>query len=341
VLSPLIFGLKRKLRLFGVFFTLTFLRLFPNRLALTYASSIKKDGVGAQAQRLLAIYSLAKFLGVGYSHSPIQDVAIHPLDPYQSQQDYAEFLIRLNNFFDLPNIGLNGSRALVKITLEEISQLKLLKQLLTSIITGNRFEIAIVNPYLLVDLQPRIYDFARRDLIAQTDANGTHPTPGYKTIGVHYRQGVGGFVIQNGEKFPRELRIDYFLRAINLVLPDFSKENVKLKVFSDVPASNTIFYPPADQMYLWTGTPRFENRSIEVISADLSAFKDIPGVDVEIFRGGDALEAIVQMQALDILILSKSSLSYVAALLAKNQKVIYPAGFWHPKHPGWIKLKSL
>ena len=300
-----------------------------------------KDGVGAQAQRLLAIYSLAKSLGVGYSHSPIEDVAVHPLDPYKSEQEYSSFLVRLNEYFSLPNMEISNKRELIRITFAELSQRRLLKQLLISIFSGNRFEIATVNPYLLVDLHPKIYEFARKDLISNKDSIREKETTDSKLVGVHYRQGVGGFVIQNGEKFPRQLEIDYFMKAINLSLPKSNFGKIGLRVFSDAPSSNTVFSPPADQMYLWQGTPRFVDGSIEVIAADLSAFGEIPGVDVEFMRGGDALDAIVQMRSMDVLILSKSSLSYVAAILAKNQEVIYPRGFWHPKLPHWIGLRSL
>jgi precorrin-6B methylase 1 len=59
---------------------------------------------------------------------------------------------------------------------------------------------------------------------------------------------------------------------------------------------------------------------------------------VEVVRGGSALDAIKRMADADVLIQSKSSLSYVAGILNKEGVVYYPPKFWHPKLRGWKQI---
>jgi hypothetical protein len=59
-------------------------------------------------------------------------------------------------------------------------------------------------------------------------------------------------------------------------------------------------------------------------------------MDLNILNGGDALDSIIRMSTAEYLILSRSSLSYVGALLNQDYKAIYSApGFWHPKLQDW------
>jgi hypothetical protein len=99
--------LKQKLqRSYGVVL-FTFLKLccilLKPKITLTYASSIKTDGVGAQLQRILAIRSLSTNLRLGYFHTEIEELAIHPLDSYQNDEEMKEFLLKLNREFWMDN----------------------------------------------------------------------------------------------------------------------------------------------------------------------------------------------------------------------------------------------
>jgi len=61
-------------------------------------------------------------------------------------------------------------------------------------------------------------------------------------------------------------------------------------------------------------------------------------VHVEVIRGGNPLVAIEVMAKSDYLLMGKSSLSYVGALLNKSGKVYSPRDFWHKPLPGWRKF---
>ena len=73
--------------------------LLKPKIALTYWNTSKADGVGAQIQRILAIRSLASSLHLGYLHTEIKSLAIHPLDSYQNDNEMEVFLLKLNHEF--------------------------------------------------------------------------------------------------------------------------------------------------------------------------------------------------------------------------------------------------
>ena len=53
------------------FFRFAIIRMSTTTL-FTYENSKKQDGVGAQVQRIFAIYTLFNFFQLGYIHSPIK-----------------------------------------------------------------------------------------------------------------------------------------------------------------------------------------------------------------------------------------------------------------------------
>ncbi len=64
-------------------------------------------------------------------------------------------------------------------------------------------------------------------------------------------------------------------------------------------------------------------------------FPEFLDLDVELRLEGDPLEALNCMIHADILMMAKSSLSYVAGLLNRKGLVIYEP-YWHAPLPGWI-----
>lgn len=76
-----------------------------SKIILEYYDQKKTDGVGAQLQRIMGIYGLAIRYGFSFKKSSISNVAIHPLDPYQTNAEMSEFLNKLNTKYELPSVG--------------------------------------------------------------------------------------------------------------------------------------------------------------------------------------------------------------------------------------------
>jgi hypothetical protein len=304
--------------------------LFINRsrIFFTYDSQSKLDGVGAQLQRLFSIYSLSQFLGVSYVHTAIENIAVHPLDNHKSDLEYSVFLERLNLEFEIDGVDNYCLTNLKKI---EIRSLRL-SHLWQLIYTRRPALLKICEPYSVSDLVPNMYsDYLPK--LPNRKINETAQKGSELNVVMHYRRGVGGMVIQAGERLPRELPLDYYAQILQYLkneLKDFD-----LVVETDAPADDLVFRPPSSQNYLWVGSPKFDKGEMSVEGIELEKIFEPFCNKLTINRGGDPINALKTMSTSDIFIMSKSSLSMVAALLNKNGTIYYPPNFWHPPLKTW------
>jgi hypothetical protein len=63
-----------------------------------YDNQSTQDGSGAQVQRIFAIYSLAKLVGVKYANEQIVELDFNPGDGLSTHSDMREYIVKLNNF---------------------------------------------------------------------------------------------------------------------------------------------------------------------------------------------------------------------------------------------------
>jgi hypothetical protein len=304
-------------------------RLIKPQMALTYDNQYVCDGTGAQIQRLLAIYSLSKSLNLNYFHTPIKDVSVHPLDPHQSISQYKEYLDRLNRFADFPSDL--SSEKIRGFDVIGIHNLKLKNLFMLICIKPRRKKlIKLVDVYGVVDSTPSIYHLARKIIEPRIESKEFSSSESKTVVAVHYRSVPGDFSVYNGESQTRQIQIDRVSRVISCVIKDLALVEPRLVVYTDAPPKDMIVDVFPSQEKLWEGTPGYSNGKLHLHGRELfSAFSKI-STDIEIIVGGDPLEAIVEMARANVLIASKSSLSYVSAILRINSQVYSPSEFWHP-----------
>jgi len=297
-------------------------------MALTYDNQYVCDGTGAQIQRLLAIYSLSKSLNLNYFHTPIKDVSVHPLDPHQSISQYKEYLDRLNRFADFPSDisseGISGFNVI------GIPNLKLKNLFMLICIKPRRKKlIKLVDVYGVVDSAPSIYFFARKIIEPRIASRKFSSSESKTVVAVHYRSVPGDFSVYEGEGQTRQIQIDRVKGVISRALREFDKVEPELVVYTDAPSIDMVVKVFPNQEKLWEGTPGYSNGNLHLHGRDLLAAFSNVSPNINIVVGGDPLEAIIQMTRADILITSKSSLSYVPAILGTNNQVYAPIEFWH------------
>jgi len=311
------------------FLLLCFLsRLIKPQMALTYDNQYVCDGTGAQIQRLLAIYSLSKSLNLNYFHTPIKDVSVHPLDPHQSISQYKEYLDRLNRFADFPSDL--SSEEIVGFNVIGIPNLKLKNLLMLICIKPRRKKlIKLVDVYGVVDSAPSIYNFARKIIEPRIALKKFSSSESKTVVAVHYRSVPGDFSVYNGESQTRQIQIDRVREVISCVIKDFPPGEPRLVIYTDAPPKDMVIDIFPNQEKLWEGTPGYSNGKLYLHGRDLLTEFSKVSPHIKIVLGGDPLEAIIQMARADILITSKSSLSYVSAVLGTNNQVYSPIEFWH------------
>lgn len=312
-------------------FFLVFLlaRIFKPKLVLTYDNEALCDGTGAQVQRLMAIYSLAKSLHLKYRHTPIKDVSVHPLDPHQTLPEYKEYLDRLNAFIEFPTDSI-PSENLVYAT-QEIRNLNLNKLLILLFSKSQGFRlIKLVDIYSVIDSVPKIYHHASNILIPKYFQPNLGSSKVAPTLAVHYRSVPGEFSIYEGEGQTRQLQVSRVEKVISRAVRKIGSKEFKLIIFTDAPPHDMTIDVFASQQHLWEGTPGYANGKLHLRGRSLHRSFTRFTSNIEVVVGGDPLDAITKMATADVLITSKSSLSYVPAILSLNLFVYSPLEFWHP-----------
>jgi hypothetical protein len=304
--------------------------LFKPKVVLTYLNTGKADGVGAQLQRLLAIRSLSNSLHLGYLHTGIDSLAIHPLDSYQNIDEMKVFLLKLNHEFWMHSTEECLFENHRESQIQTLTFSFLFSCISKAIFSRKQTLVRLVEPYPISEHDPDLYQGIRKFL-----PNFTLPLKIGASVAVHYRRGVGGFAIQRGEKFSREIAGKYFASLAKEIIATHQIPDLKLQIFTDSPSEDVVFTPPSVQSGLWTNSPSFSEGDMHVLGLNVQDyFKDI-SVDVEVFYGGDPLEVIKRLAVADHLILSRSSFGYVAAILNDGGKVYFPSQFWHTPMKGW------
>jgi hypothetical protein len=301
-------------------------------LTLTFDSSRCVDGTGAQLQRMISIYALAKYFGFAYLHSDIKQISIHPLDPFQTDELYQSYLSELNDFIVLNHV-IESTHTSTALDRYDIHFWRFISLLLRNRLRMEAITLSVLEPYSVTEFRPAILDTVRNDISIRHKTSTGLEQP---YIVIHYRQGVGGFALYPGQNIARETPLAQFEGALYSIFSDLrSVAFKKLVVLTDAPTEITHYRPPVNQQQLWEGTPGYSAgvMTIQPINFDDLARKfDIP---VEIIRGGNPLDAIEIMARSEFLFMSKSSLSYLGGYLNKQGFIYCPYDFWHRPLPGW------
>ncbi len=300
------------------------------KIVLTYSNSLKPDGVGAQLQRIFAIRSLADTLGLGYKHTSISSVAVHPLDPYQTIEEMKIFVSRLNQEFLIKDSKFDDTVDLVDYEVRELTFSRLFLCILKCSIRKKQILIKCVVAYSIVESDPKIYS-----KLIQFLPNYIPLHANAKTLAIHYRRGVGGLSVQSGEKISREITSSYFVSISKKIMHQSMDKSLRLVIYTDSPPNDLIFSPPPNQLNLWENSLKFNGGEMQIMGLDLEKiFEDISS-SVEVVYGGDPLDVIKALASAHHLVLSRSSFGYVAGLLNNHGEIYFPSEFWHIPKRGW------
>lgn len=329
--------LSAKYRSF-VMFEIIFCRFFTflgKNLVLSYNANQKIDGTGAQLQRILSIYALSCRYKMGFKNSQIESVAIHPLDNINSDRELTSYLSEMNELFELPEKETNATNKMDAFIIS-LQFRNFAFAALKSYFLRKQITLHVVTPYGVSDYHPDSYRSLTNDFFHWKNGIDTWQVNSKKRISVHYRSGVGGMAIQKGEKFPREIRIDYFINIVDSIIHSLDKEvDFEILIFTDAPSRDMQYIPPSNQTQLWSTSPGFAAGIMNVKGNDLASGLEKYGHRCSIRIGGNPLTAIEFMSKSDYLIMGRSSLSYVAAILNKEGVIYYPPRFWHPPMSHW------
>lgn len=309
---------------------------------LTYKAPVPGDGAGAQVQRVMAIYGVAKNLGLSYLHSPIMHFGPNPGDSFSTPADRDNFLVELNDFLTLPSSPVSRLRLFFSIgrppryiyrSLPRFH--RLLKLLKISLI------LRLENPYGYVDRYPDAYGHASALLHPRLPE--TRIPREHFVVDVHIRRTLNPPLDIYGRPYERHLETEWYLFVLEQVKATVSWSNKPLliRVHTDRdPSSGTWNLPedtPQGSIELWNSVGALQaDNSIRYDAEDFQTTFEGIG-KVEVLTNIDPIEAWATMASADLLVTGPSSFSFVGGLVRFKRPTISPV-FWHssPKH--WLVL---
>lgn len=279
---------------------------------LTYDRDVV-DGFGSSLQRLISIYCICRKYNLKYVHTFFKDISYQGIKALEKNENDKEFVNKVNQkFYKKSDVDLaNVKYKIIKNNLPLKKILELNKNDINIIIT-------LGPSYYITNFIPNIYSFGKDFYKPTLDKNQEF------TIGIHVRRGEL-FLVDSDRMMPNKFFIDTTLKIIK-VLKAYNFD-FKIELYTEVP----------DKEIEVTGNhPGILNRITEnvILKPDdnkVEEFDELPNLSK--FINEDVLLTFDRMINTDILIMSKSSLSFSAVVL-KDGLAVYkppkPNDFWHP-----------
>jgi hypothetical protein len=289
-------------------------------LYLTYNNNALTDGAGAQLQRIISIYLVAKYYNIGYIHSGLEHASYQGAKCLENNEGDTTQISRYNSLFNLPsatNITIHTSLLCFDLSEEIIKELR----------------DANENTLLIVQFAGTLID-SKPELLLQT-----LPLPwiGCLTIipiiiAVHVRRGEL-FVVDSQRMLPNS----YYIDCMKSLSQIFTEANVpyEFHLHTEIISKPTLVSPShhgiTDRITVPVLITPEDNR--------IEEFSVIPNIKYRINE--DPVETLKALSTANILLASRSSFSYVAAILSSGTSgVVLFHPFWHSLAPGWIPTHS-
>lgn len=296
-------------------------------LSITYDARGLQDGVGAQAQRVIGIYAIAKFFRIGYLHTEIEEILIHRGDGVQTPLEYRKLLDQVNSMVRFEsNIGTYPNEV---IELTKLNAREFFGFYFKYRFSKEHVLLRVLIPDQLLNRFPTIISKFMK--ISRSSGKEV-----LERIGVHVRQsGNSQNFVLKGESQSRQLYANYYLKALEEISDKYSErvfESMELMVFTDESSHEDSYTPFKGQTHMWkeAGYPVEENQilfePVRIVESILDRYPH-----AQIVRGGNPVLAIEMLSQSRIIVMSKSSLSITAALLSTARDIYFPNDFWYPR----------
>jgi len=299
------------------------------KVYLTYDNLAKQDGIGAQLQRILAIYSISKRFKLKYYHSDIIGTIEERAHSAKNPEELITLMNSVNSKFQLPTQNLPKKYVEVKLYnpgLKDFSRV-----VFRSILSKEAVLIKICLPFSIIEKYPDWYDEAGREI----RRNPNHCDSKMRDqVTVHIRYGYKPIVGTNHASTPRFLPLEYYPAALKEILRIQNLEfNTPIVVQTDIPEKSGTWKPFQKERLLELqaiGYRSHENQfDFQTIDLD-QYFKEFSNVTIKYCD--NFIDALDEMSTSKYLLMSRSSFSYIAGILN-------PYNVYIPKLHNHAKLK--
>jgi hypothetical protein len=293
-------------------------------LVLTYDNTAITDGVGAQLQRIYGTYAISRLLGVPYLHTPLVEVGYQGLAALEANVGDPDFHHAFNERFDLPSdVAPSASADMPTLRLPNIS-LPVANELIAGTAGSRATLVRLATPHGISDQFPDCYDVCKQ--VSPFAARERVGRP--LRVALHVRR--GDLVARATDRvLPNRYFVDVG-RGIAGVLDELGLE-YEIELWTEVPTKDFVIGLQHHGIHGQLTEP-FEAR-MEMYR--LEEFDVLPNLVHRL--NGPAIDCLEGFATADILVMSRSSFSYVGAILNRTGVVMYHP-FWHSKMSSWIEV---
>jgi hypothetical protein len=311
-------------------------------LFLQYDNRELQDGYGAQALRIIGIYSVAKFFRIRYLHNPILHAIEEFSHGYNSEVDSLMLLTKVNKFFDFKSDCKHPTN-FREISIRTLTFRTFARHYLRYKFSRTNVILTVLLPFGITNKIPDILDIGarkirevNRDLLDRRIKND---------VVVHVRWGYGWKYSDQNYIEPRHLPFSYYSDSIRVAGKLFFSESPDFKVLvhTDLSRENVIWYPTQENVRSGFGEVIGESNKngIPIEGYDLEKLLLFPpNVSFQIRYCDDFFETFLDMATSRCLIMANSTFSYLAGLINRDV-VIWPAVHRNAPLRRWYQSQSL
>lgn len=301
-------------------------------LVLTYDNEAIPDGVGAQLQRIYGTYAISRVLGVPYLHSPLAEVGYQGLSALQANAADPDFHHLFNEVFSLPSdvdpsASTSASAGMPTLRLPNIS-LKVAQELIAwtgGPGAGRPTLVRLATPHGIADQFPDSYGVCTQQSPFTAPARGGRPL----RVALHVRRGEQ-IVLRSDRILPDS----YYVGAARRVADALEALGLEyeIELWTEVPTGDFIAGPQHHGINGRISEPF----AVRAEMYGLDEFNQLPNLVPRI--NGRAIDCLEGLATADVLVMSRSSFSYVGAILNRSGVILYHP-FWHSRMSSWIEVE--
>jgi hypothetical protein len=302
------------------------LRLFLRRktpwLALTYDNESHCDGAGAQLHRIYAIYALSRLCGVRYLHSPLTRISYQGLAALEKNAEEPGLADRYNKVFSIPSDP--DLPAPVRTCTVQQMKWHTLWRLKAEADRSKTFTLArCLYPYPVQEIDPESYAYAAE--VSPFRLPASRPA-GAIRVALHVRRG-DLLVLDSDRLLPNS----YYIRVATKIAAELASLNLRyvIELYSEIATKPFQVTPQS---------PGIAERILDsvVMHPDMNQIEEFDQLPhLEKFINHDAVDTLERLGTADVLVISRSSFSFLAGML-NRRAVVFSPKFWHAAPRAWI-----
>ena len=284
-------------------------------LYITYDAISHQDGAGAQLLRIVSAYLISKYYNIGYIHTPLLHIGNYGLLCLEEKKEDITQIIRYNKLFNFVSDTINNNVNIIKLHSIDSRIIEYKNNAIDKDILLN-----VLYPIFEINSNPDILTITNAVNFSwlETKINST------LKVCIHIRRGDILLI----EKDIRYMNNSYYINIMR-----------QLQQKINIPFEFHVYTENVTKPTTFTSEYRYDLVGVNSM-LEPDSYNEFNEFNVIWHINTDPVDSFVDLCNADILIISISAYSYLAALLNKKAIVIYPIRYSHPPKKEWIVLDN-